>query len=263
LFHEKNIGGLRYLTSDKISMKHGFTTRLGGVSTGIFSSLNLGEHRGDKNENVRENYRLAGEALGIDHTRLVFSKQVHGNAVRIVTAADAHTLFTPVAYEADGRVTNSPDVPLIVFTADCVPVLLADQAHGVIAAVHCGWRSTVGDILGNAVDIMKTLGAEPNKIRAAIGPAIGACCFECGGEVPDALRNWLGSGAEEFIRDTPVGGKLLVDLRGANRQRLVSLGLSPGNIDVSSRCTKCESETFWSHRETRGERGSQAAIISL
>jgi hypothetical protein len=237
---------------------------MGGVSTGIWESLNLGENRGDAPENVTENYRRLGDALGYDGLSMAFTKQVHGNTVRIVTSEDRRAPFDPFLYEADGIVTREKGLPLIAFTADCVPVLLCDATHGVVGAIHCGWRSSVADILGVALEKMCLLGAEPGSVCAAIGPAIGACCFETGEDVPNAVREWLGAAGEEFI--IPLAGKAgkyLVDLRGANRRRLIDLGLKPENIDVSDECTMCRPDRFWSHRVTKGERGSQGAVIFL
>ena len=263
-FLENNCGDLVYMTSTAIPAKHAFTTRFGGVSEGIWTSLNLGENRGDDPEHVRENYRRLCAALDLPMDSLVFSRQVHGAEVRVVTAADRHTLFAAVPYEADALVTNQTGLTLTVFTADCVPVLLHDPVHGVIAAVHCGWRSSVADILGNTLREMNALGAQPENIRAAIGPAISACCFEVGPEVPEALRSWLGADAEAYIRpEEGVEGKFLVDLKGANRARLMQLGLKADSITVSDECTVCKSDKYWSHRATKGQRGSQASLISL
>lgn len=263
-FTQHNQNGLVYLTAPTISCTHAFTTRFGGVSEGIWESLNLGENRGDAPEKVRENYRRLGEALDFAPEKLVFTRQVHTDIVRTVTAADAHALFTPVPYEADGLVTNQRDLPLIIFIADCVPVLLCDPVHGVIGAVHCGWRSSVMDILGKAVPAMEALGARAEDICAAIGPSIGACCFETGPEVPEAVENWLGGDGAAFYRPEPgVPGKFLVDLRGANRQRLLQLGLPGENIAVTEECTMCSPDKYWSHRVTKGNRGSQAAVILL
>ena len=174
-FAEMSNKELMYMVSPTIPYNHCFTSRLGGVSTGYLESLNLGENRGDDEENVRENYRRLLEAMGLPEQNLCFTKQVHGREVRVVTDADRRELFTPFKYEADGIVTNVPNLPLICFTADCVPVLLCDPEAGVAAAVHCGWRSTVADILGAAVDKMIGLGALPESICAAIGPAIDIC----------------------------------------------------------------------------------------
>lgn len=263
-FREHGGNGPVYLTASVLPCRHAFTTRLGGVSEGVYESLNLGEHRGDAPEKVRENYRLLCRALGVELSSLVFSRQVHGSGVRVVTEADRHELFAPVPYEADALVTDRPGLTLTVFTADCVPVLLCDPAAGVAAAVHCGWRSSVKDILGAAVEAMRALGARTEDLRAAIGPAIGGCCFETGPEVPEAVRSWLGADAEAFIR--PLAGtadKSLVDLKGANRLRLLRLGLDSSHVAVSPDCTMCHPDKYWSHRVTKGVRGSQAALITL
>ena len=164
----------------------------------------------------------------------------------------------------DGLVTNIPDVPLIIFTADCVPVLLEDIDENVIAAVHCGWRSTAADILKNAVDEMLALGAHPEKLQAAIGPAISVYCFETGPEVPEALDRMLsGDSAGLFQPKKGVPGKYMVDLKGACHRRLTQLGVPEVSISVSDECTLCSHEKYWSHRFTGGLRGSQASLITL
>ena len=263
-FTENKIGQVCFMTAPTISARHAFTTRFGGVSEGIYSSMNLGTGRGDSEEAIRENYRLLGEATGIDTSRMAFTRQVHGTEVRIATMADVHELFTEVPYEADGIVTDIPGLALICFTADCVPVLLHDGVNSVIGAVHCGWRSSVGDILGKAVKAMVGLGAQPEHIHAAIGPAISFCCFQVGPEVIEAAREYLGGDIEGLYRPDPSeGGKFLLDLKNCNARRLVQLGLREENIAVSEECTKCSHEKYWSHRHTKGERGSQGALIVI
>ncbi len=261
-FHENNKDGLITMSSDKIGARHAFTTRYGGVSKGGFTSLNLGSNRGDDPEAVRENYRRVCALMGAGIDGCAVTKQVHGNEVRIVTKADRHVCMSMVPYEADGIVTNERGLPVMCFTADCVPVLLWDGENGVIGAIHCGWRSSVADILGVAVDKMCSLGAKPETIHAAIGPAIGRCCFETDDDVPEAVEKYL-DGDTDGLFDRRADGKTMVDLRAANARRLVKLGLRPGNIDISDECTMCSHEKYWSHRYTKGERGSQAAVIVL
>ena len=263
-FTENSVNGVVYMTAPVIDTPHAFTTRYGGVSRGILESLNLGVNRGDAPEAVRENYRRIGSAAGVDTGRIAFTHQVHGNEVRVVDMSDIHTLFTDVPYEADGLVTNVPGLTLICFTADCVPVLLCDEKNGVIAAVHCGWRSSVADILGVAVEKMRSLGAETDSIAAAIGPSIGRCCFEVGGEVVEAAVSLLGEEIGDLYEpEAGRPGKFFLDLRGVNRRRLLQLGLREEAIAVSDECTKCSHEKYWSHRHTGGQRGSQAALIML
>lgn len=265
MFSENNKNGLIYMTSSVIPARHLFTTRYGGVSTGDYASLNLGSNRGDAQENVAENYRRVAAILGAGKDDCAVTKQVHGTEVRVVTSADKHICGSKTPYEADGLVTTERGLPILCFVADCVPALLCDAEHGVIAAVHCGWRSSVADILGVTVEKMCTLGAEPGSICAAMGASIGRCCFETDDDVPDAIKKYLGCDAEEFFGRRP-DGKTMVDLRAANAMRLRQLGLRAENIDVSHECTMCSHEKYWSHRYTQrmGQgRGSLAAGIVL
>lgn len=250
------------MRSTIIPARHAFTTRFGGVSKGGFSSLNLGSNRGDEPEAVRENYRRVCALMRADIDGCAVTKQVHGNIVRLVTAADKHPCMSAVPYEADGIVTNEKHLPIMCFVADCVPVLLYDGESGTAAAVHCGWRPTVADILGEAVKKMRSLGARAENIRAAIGPSIGRCCFETGADVPHAVEAFLNGDTAGLI-ERREDGKFLVDLRGVNARRLLQLGLPEENIDISDECTMCSHEKYWSHRYTKGQRGSQAAVIVL
>ena len=253
------------LRSRRITCPHGFSTRLGGVSQGIFESLNLGANRGDPMENVLENWRRFGAAVGIDTGRFVHGHQSHGTTVRIATRADAHGIDEPASWpEADGYVTAEAGVPLAIFTADCTPLLMQDPQAGVIAAVHCGWRSAVGDIQARAVEAMVSLGARPGNIRAAIGPGIRQCCFQTGPEVVEAVQNLLGGEADGlWAPDETAQGKFRVNLPGVVNRRLRQLGLLEENIDELGVCTMCEPERFWSHRAMGAARGSQANIIML
>ena len=198
MFIEHNENGLIYMASDILPFRHAFTTRFGGVSSGQYESLNLLSDKGDAPENVRENYRRVCALFGVSEDDCAVTKQVHGNTVRIVTAADRHKCLTPVPYEADGVVTAERGLPIFCFTADCVPVLLGDPVNGVVGAVHCGWRSSVADILGEALEKMASLGAKPGSLFAAIGPAIGKCCpgsaatrRGCSGDARTARPWWI------------------------------------------------------------------------
>ena len=261
-FEEINEGGLVTMRSTLIPARHAFTTRYGGVSRGEFASLNLGSNRGDDPEAVRENYRRVCALMGAGIDDCAVTKQVHGSEVRVVTKADRHVCMSTVPYEADGLVTNERGLPIMCFIADCVPALLCDREHSVIAAVHCGWRSSVADILGETVKKMCALGAKPENIHAAMGAAIGRCCFETDDDVPQAVEKYL-SGETQGLFDRRAGGKTMVDLRAANAVRLRQLGLKAENIDISPECTMCSHEKYWSHRYTKGRRGSQAAAIVL
>ena len=251
--------------SEKLNNPHAFSTRNGGVSEGIFSSLNLGMNRGDDVDKVKENWTRFLKVSDIDNQSFVCGKQVHGNYVHIATKADLRLAYGPgQLIEADGYVTNEKNVPLAIFTADCVPVLMEDDNAKVVAAVHSGWRSTVADIEKEAVDKMILLGASVDDIHVAIGPAICKDCFQVGQEVIDGVESYLqGDTAGLYETDKDNEGKYYLDLRGAIVRRFVQLGIKAENIEVSKECTMCLPEKYWSHRYTNGERGSQANIIVL
>ena len=255
----KTQGTLEYRVAQGISVPHGFTTRLGGVSQGHLASMNIGLSRGDDPENVAENYRILGNALGFDTHKLVQTKQVHESFVRPVDSSDwGKELDVPARPECDGLITNTPGTALAVFTADCTPILLWDSVTGAVGAVHAGWRGTAADIAGKAVAAMAdAFGSKPKHIHAAIGPNIGQCCFETGREVPDALVDTFGEEVKPYIR--VANGKYYVNLKEINALALRRRGVE--NIEISGECTMCLPDLYWSHRYTRGVRGAQGAII--
>ncbi|MEG2420367.1 MAG: peptidoglycan editing factor PgeF [Oscillospiraceae bacterium] len=255
--------GVPFLRCDAIPCPHGFSTRLGGVSTGVFSSMNLGTTRGDDPQNVRENYRRFCDAIGTDCSKIVMSNQVHSCEIRAVTSADVKPdLYAPEGYETDGLITDVPGLCLTIFAADCLPVLLCDPVRQVICAVHAGWRGTAGGIAKKAVHQMMGYGCRPQDILAAIGPGIDRCCFETHRDVPDAMTALMGPAAAPFFTPLPEG-KFHVDLKGMNRQILLDSGVLPQHLAISDDCTCCLPEKYWSHRFTGGVRGSQVAMLQL
>ncbi|MGE4483621.1 MAG: peptidoglycan editing factor PgeF [Oscillospiraceae bacterium] len=259
---QKTLNGLPVMTAPNISAVHAFTTRYGGVSEGIYSSLNLGENRGDKKDDVCKNYNILTRALSLPAGGLAYSRQVHGTYVRKVAVFDKRLPYEKVPCDSDGLVTDERNLPLIIFTADCIPILLFDPVRGAIGAVHAGWRGTVADIAGEAVRVMaREYSCNPEDIQAAIGPGIGKCCFETGPEVAEAVLEIDGIDGGTFIE--PRGEKFMVDLKEINHALLVRSGLLDKNIAVSSECTMCFHEKYWSHRHTLGIRGSQGAVIML
>ena len=251
-------GTMEYLVAEGIAVPHAFTTRLGGVSSGVLSSLNLGLHRGDRAENVAENYARLAKTIGFVPEKLVLTHQVHGDVVRVVTQQDCAGIDHRLYPECDGLITNTPGVTLVVFTADCTPILLHDPVTGAVGAVHAGWRGTAYDIAGKAVRKMEAeFGCRPEDIRAAIGPNIGACCFQTDSDVPAAMAETFGSVAEPYI--TASENKFYVNLKAMNALALRRAGVA--NIEISTDCTMCNPEKFWSHRYTGGRRGSQGALI--
>lgn len=264
LAHEEN--GLLIKTSTVLSdVRHGFSTRIGGVSPAPWDSLNLGVGRGDDMDRVRENYRRFCAALGVDEHRAVLSKQVHENNVRHVTAEDCGKgLFRDRDYTSvDAMVTDTPGIPLVVFSADCGILLLHDPDAGCVGAVHAGWRGCAAGIVEKTVrEMVRLLGARPERILAAVGPCIGKCCFETDGDVPEAMRaSALGPEAEPYLERR--GPKYHVDLAGLNRQWLLHAGVAPEHIDICGLCTACRPDLFWSHRKMGEARGAQVAVICL
>lgn len=260
--HEEN--GIVWLTSPLLNgAGHGFSTRKGGVSKPPFDSLNLGVGRGDKEEAVQENYRRFCGVIGIPSERAVLSKQVHETTVRVCRAQDAGKgLLSPRDYTADALITNEPELPLVVFSADCGIILLYDPVRNAIGAIHAGWRGCAAGIVEKAVQAMtETYGSRSNDLLAAIGPCIGQCCFETDNDVPAAMRAALGTDAEAYLEQR--GPKWHVDLAGLNRQWLLRAGVAPERIDTCGLCTACHPELFWSHRKMGEARGAQVAIISL
>lgn len=252
-------GTLEYLTAECIAAPHGFTTRLGGVSTGDLRSLNLGMSRGDDPENVRKNYQILGDALGFDPHKVVLARQVHSDIVYEVTEKDWGTgLYHGHLPDCDALVTNIPGTALMVFTADCTPILFYDPVTGAVGGAHAGWRGTVKGIAARVVESMARLyGSRPEDLCCAVGPNIGPCHFETDGDVPEALLDAFGPEMESYIR--PHGEKYYVDLKAVNAWVLRKSGVR--TIDISTACTMCSPDIFWSHRVTRGKRGSQGAVI--
>ncbi len=250
---------LEYQICEEISVPHCFTTRFGGVSRGHLASLNIGIRRGDEWENVLKNYEILGNELNFDPKKLVLSHQTHTDTVMKVGFRQAGAgLYAPELPECDALITNEPGIALVVFTADCTPILLHDPVTGAVGAVHAGWRGTAAAIAGKTVEAMAgEFGCDPKNIRAAIGPNIGFCCFETDADVPEAMRASFGEAAEPFLR--PHVDKFYVNLKGINALALRNAGVA--HIAISESCTVCECDRFWSHRVTGGLRGSQGAII--
>ena len=251
-------GTLEYLTAEGISVPHCFTTRFGGVSSGIFDSLNIAIKEGESEDNVRRNLDILASALGFRRENLVCTRQTHSDIVRVVDETHRRGCFHRDYPECDGLVTNTPGLALMIYTADCTPLLFHDPVTGAVGAAHAGWRGTAAAIGAKTVAAMVAhFGCRPEDIRAAIGPNIGQCHFETDSDVPQAMLAAFGPEAEPFIR--AAGDKFYLDLKQINALSLRRAGLR--HIEISEECTVCQCHRFWSHRATRGLRGSQGAVI--
>ncbi len=241
---------------------HGFTTRKGGVSKGVYESLNMGVNRGDKSENTDKNYALLSNAVGYGREKFCFTKQVHGDKIRYAEQKD---LLSPAhadnAHECDALMADCPGILLVGIFADCVPILLFDPVKNVCSVVHAGWRGTALGIAAKTVvkmaDMYKSC---PKDIVAAIGPAIMPCCFLTHEDVVEAIL-------KEYPEILPKNakkaqdGRYHIDLKSINAEQLSLEGVM--QIHVSRHCTCCDAELFYSHRRDGALRGSMAAVIGL
>ncbi|MGI5986571.1 MAG: peptidoglycan editing factor PgeF [Dysosmobacter sp.] len=263
-FQTHTQGSLVFLTSPLLTgVRHGFSTRRGGVSPAPWDSLNLGPGRGDGPACLMENYRRFCTAIGTEPERTVLSQQVHETTVRLCTAEDAGKgLLRERDYTADALITREPGLALTVFSADCGILLLHDPVHHAVGALHAGWRGCAGGIVEKTVHAMEShFGSRAEDLQVAIGPCIGRCCFETDADVPAAMEAALGADAAPYLEQR--GAKWHVDLAGLNRQWLLRSGVRPEHIDVCGLCTICHPDLFWSHRKMGQARGLQCAMIAL
>ena len=245
-------------------VRHGFSTRLGGVSEGTYAAMNLSFTRGDDAAAVRENFDRFCAAIGVNADDVVISAQTHTVNVRNVTAADCGRGITRERgyTDVDGLITDQPGVVLCTQYADCVPLFFVDPVKRVVATSHAGWRGTAAGIAAVTVRRMVAeYGCRAEDILAGIGPSIGHCCFEVDSPVYDAFCK------VEVFDDTCYtdngGGKYHIDLWQVNRRWLLAAGVLPEHITVTDLCTRCHPDLFWSHRKTGDARGSLAAFVAL
>jgi hypothetical protein len=237
---------------------HGFPERSGGLSEGARRSLNLGYRWGDDRQRVDENRRLLARYAGYEPDELVVTKHVHGNRVWRVGEP------LPDPPEFDGLVSDRPGAVLGAFAADCIPLVFADPEAAVCGACHAGWRGTVSGVAVRVVARMQELGASADRIRVALGPSIGPCCFEVGDEVVAAF---VGAFPE---LDRPDGGLVIdgpkkhhINLRRAMRTQLESAGVRPEHIDDDPPCTRCNPDRYFSYRRDGAQGGVHMGFIGL
>ena len=265
---EKN--GVTYLTFpllERAGLIHGFTTRLGGVSTGDCASMNLSFTRGDREEDVRENYKRIGQALGIDMSKAVLSHQVHKTEIFVAGKEDQGRGVDPSQerlFEIDGLMTKEEGIPLVTFFADCVPLLFYDPKKKVIASSHSGWRGTVEKIGAKTVKKMEQeFGCKPEDILAVIGPSICQDFYEVSEDVAKEFEKvFTREEYEEMILDKK-NGKYQLDLWKANEYILLGSGIRKEHLAVTDLCTCCNPEFLFSHRASHGRRGNLSAILCL
>ncbi len=246
-------------------VEHCFTTRIGGVSKGIYESLNLSFTRGDEDAAVRENFRRLAGAMKTDVSKFVFTDQTHTTNVCRVTAEDAGKgIVKERDYtDIDGLITNEPGLVLSTFYADCVPLYFVDPVHRAIGMSHSGWKGTVGKMGAATITAMKReFGTEAKDLVCAIGPSICQDCYEVSEDVADAFKEAFSGHADEILLDKK-NGKYQLDLWRTNEIVLTEAGVLKENIAVTNICTCCNPDLLFSHRASHGKRGNLGAFIYL
>ncbi|MBO5259968.1 MAG: peptidoglycan editing factor PgeF [Agathobacter sp.] len=244
---------------------HCFTTREGGVSQGIFSSLNLSFTRGDEKEAVLENYNRLAEALGVKAEQFVCSHQTHTTNVRRVGKIDCGTgVSRPLTYEdVDGLITNEPGVVLSTFYADCVPLYFVDPVHKAIGLSHSGWRGTVGRMGQKTLEAMNAaFGTDPKDVYATVGPSICQDCYEISRDVAEEfMKEFPGHEAEILWQKSEE--KFHLNLWKCNEIVLTEAGILPEHLAVTNLCTCCNPKLLFSHRASQGKRGNLGAFLFI
>lgn len=264
IIEERTVNGVPYLVYPMLEqtgvVKHGFTTRLGGVSKGYCATMNISTTRGDDPRDVEENKRRLAEAIGVRPEDMTFTHQTHTVNVAVVEEEDRGKRFM----ETDGMVTNVPGICLVTFYADCVPLFLVDPVKKAIGLSHSGWRGTVGKMGKVTVQaMMREYGSRPEDIVAAIGPSICQDCYEVSEDVIDRFRDSFNEAVWPKLFYRKENGKYQLDLWRANEEVFLETGIRRENLAVTNLCTHCNQEVLFSHRATGEKRGNLSAFLAL
>lgn len=264
IFDEKIVDGVPYLSYPMLErtgvVKHGFSTRLGGVSKGHCATMNISTTRGDDPKAIEENQRRIAKAIGVCVEDMTYTNQTHTTNVAVVEAKDRGRSFL----ETDGMVTNVPGICLVTFYADCVPLFFVDPEHRAIGLSHSGWRGTVNKMGKVTVEQMqKQYGTDPDKVVAAIGPSICRDCYEVSEEVVEQFRENFDEVLWPELFYKKADGKYQLDLWRANEAVLMEAGISRERMAVTNLCTHCNPEILFSHRSTGFHRGNLSAFLAL
>ncbi len=254
------------LLRDSGIVNHGFSTRLGGVSEGCFSSMNLSFDRGDRPEAVQENFRRIGKAIGVECGDMVLSQQTHTTNVRLVTEEDrGKGIVRERDYtDVDGLITDVPGICLVTTYADCVPLYFADPVKKAIGLSHSGWRGTVGRIGQKTIEKMQQyFGSDPSDILAAIGPSVCMDCYEVSEDVILRFQKVFDRQDWGDLFYEKPGGKYQLNLWKANEIIFREAGILPEHMAVTNLCTHCNSSILYSHRAQGERRGNLCAFLAL
>lgn len=247
-------------------IKHGFSTRLGGVSEGIYESMNLGFANGDDPDKVRENYERISESIGFSLEAVVTSDQVHNTEIRLVTAGDKGKGLTKKRdYKGiDGLITKEAGIMLATYYADCVPLYFIDIKNHAIGLSHSGWRGTVKRMGKETLKAMEDyFGTKASDVVTLIGPSICGDCYEVSEDVAEAFLREFNADQLKDILTEKENGKYQLNLWEANRHIFLDAGVKPENIHLSEVCTSCNSTLLFSHRASKGKRGTLAAFLMI
>ena len=264
-------GEVEYLTFPLLEqtgmVRHLFSTRMGGVSKGIYNTMNLSYTRGDEKEAVDENFRRIAKVLQCDVDDIVCSDQTHTVNLRVVSRQDGGKgILRPKDYtDIDGLLTDEPGLVLATFYADCVPLYFVDTKRRAIALAHSGWRGTVARMGRCVIEKMKEVyDTDPADIVAAIGPSICQACYEVSEDVADAFtQEFKGEGQADEILISKGDGKYQLNLWRANEIVLTESGIPTAQIQVTDICTCHNSDYLFSHRASHGKRGNLGAFLGL
>lgn len=255
-------------------VEHCFTTRLGGVSTDIFSTMNLSFTRGDEEAAVRENYHRLARALGAEVGQFVCSDQTHTVNVRRVTAADAGKGLTRERdyRDVDGLITDEPGLVLSTFYADCVPLYVVDPVHRAIGMSHSGWRGTAARMGAVTLSAMQeAYGTRPEDVVCAVGPSICKDCYEVSADVADIFVEEFPGHEQEILAESEKNSvgmahadkKYQLDLWKANEIIFLEAGVRKEHLAVTDICTCCNPKLLFSHRASHGKRGNLGGFLYL
>lgn len=263
----KQIPYLTFPLLEEVEMvRHLFSTRMGGVSEGIYATMNLSYARGDRKEAVDENFKRLAKIMETTPDRFVCAKQTHTTNIRLATEEDCGKgVVYPTGYEdIDGLITNTPGIVLCTSYADCVPLYFVDTKNKAIGLAHSGWRGTVNRMGEKVLSAMrKSFGTRPEDVVAAIGPSICRDCYEIGEDTADIFKVNFPKEWESFLTKGKKEGKYQLDLWEANKRILLKAGIAREHLAVTDICTCCNSKYLFSHRASQGKRGNMVALLEI
>ncbi|MGM0378100.1 MAG: peptidoglycan editing factor PgeF [Bacillota bacterium] len=250
---KKNIEIIKFDLFKNISfLKHGFSTRYGGVSKNEYLSMNLRFNSSDRVENIEKNLEIFLDKFNVDKKDVVFSDQIHSDNIKIVSSQDENI------QNIDGLITNKNNIGLMTFHADCVPLFFVDYKKRIIGLAHSGWQGSLKGISNKMINIfLKKYDSNIENILVGIGPSIGICCYEVGNDLYNKFTNKKKSYKKFFVKKK----KYHLDLKKLIKYDLLSLGILKKNIEINNLCTKCNNDLFFSHRANGNKRGTMAAFI--